>query len=81
MLKAIVTVIDEDNKVLSANMLIDEYNSVPTGLGIDHEFRFKFATLDKDVIDMFNKSCEGFTLRAKEIKEAWEGGTDIDEGK
>lgn len=29
MLKAIVTVLDEDNKVLSANILIEEYNSTP----------------------------------------------------
>lgn len=80
MLKAIVTVLDEDNKVLSANMLIEEYNSTPVAFGIDHEFRFRFTTADMDLINRFNKSCEGFTLRADEIREAWEGGTDIDEG-
>lgn len=79
MLKAIVTIIDEDNKVRSANMLIEEYNATPIPFGTEHEFHFKFATADTDLINRFNKSCEGFNLSADEIKAVWQGGTDIDE--
>lgn len=72
MLKAIVTIIDEDNKVRAANMIIDEYSSTPIPFATEHEFRFRFATADMDLIDRFNKSCEEFTASADEIKKALE---------
>ena len=68
MLKAIVTILDENDRVIQANRLIDETNSVPVGLGIEHEFHFKVVTADEDLIHKFykeiDKECnDGFTLR------------------
>lgn len=48
MLKAIVTVMDENNRILQANRLIFEENSVPVGFGyitgIEHQFNFTVVT-------------------------------------
>jgi hypothetical protein len=57
MLKAIVTVIDENNNVRYANMLINEYNSIPVAFGMEHEFRFKVTTADEDFMRNLYKSC------------------------
>jgi len=79
MLKAIVTVLDENDKIIQANRLIFEERCIPTGFGTEHKFEFGVVTLDDELVDRFNKSLTGFTLRADEIKKACENGTDIDE--
>ena len=80
MLKAIVTVMDENDRILQANRLIFEENSVPVDFGIEHEFHFKVVTADEELIDKFNKISEGFILRADEIREAWKNDMDIYDG-
>ena len=59
MLKAIVTVIDENDKILQANRLIFEENSVPIGYGyitgIEHNFHFTVVTADEETTYKFNK--------------------------
>ena len=80
MLKAIVTVMDENDRILQANRLIFEDRCTPDVFGTKHEFYFNVMTMDDELVDRFNKALTGFTLRADEIKEAWKNGTDIDEG-
>lgn len=77
MLKAIVTVMDENDKILQANRLIFEENGVPVGFGyitgIEHRFSFTVVTADEETTYKFNKIDD-------EIKKALlEGGCDIDE--
>lgn len=59
MLKAIVTVMDENDKILQANRLIFEENSVPIGFGyitgIEHKFCFTVVTADEETKYKFNK--------------------------
>ena len=47
MLKAIVTVLDENDRIVQANRLIFETDSKPVTLGIEHEFRFRIVTADE----------------------------------
>lgn len=78
MLKAIVTVLDENDKILQANRLIFEENSVPVGFGyitgIEHQFNFTVVTADEETTYKFNKIAD-------EIKEGklWKEEPDIDE--
>lgn len=59
MLKAIVTVMDENDRILQNNRLIFEENSVPVEIGyitgIEHEFRFTVVTADEETTYKFNK--------------------------
>ena len=84
MLKAIVTVMDENDKILQANRLIFEENSVPVGFGyitgIEHRFSFSVVTADEETTYKLNKIGESFTLIADEIREAWKNDMDIDDG-
>jgi translation elongation factor EF-1beta len=50
MLKAIVTVMDENDRILDENRLIDEINSTPVGFGVRHDFHFAIVTADKEMI-------------------------------
>ena len=45
MLKAIVTVLDENDRIVQANRLIFETDSKPVTLGIEHEFRFRIREM------------------------------------
>ena len=71
MLKAIITVLDEDDKILAANRLIfeDPYLERPIYLGTEHVFNFKIITMDKEVMDKYDdfisKSCQ---INSDEIK-------------
>lgn len=71
MLKAIITVLDEDDKILAANRLIFEEPGLerPIYLGTEHTFNFKFITMDKEVMDKYDdfisKSCQ---INSDEIK-------------
>lgn len=53
MLKAIITVLDENDRILQANRLIFENNCKPIPFGTEHEFHFKVVTADDDLIDQF----------------------------
>jgi hypothetical protein len=68
MLKAIVTVLDENDRILQANRLIFETNSRPVDFGMDvqteHEFHFTVLTVDEEMMKKIN-------LTADEIREAW----------
>lgn len=57
MLKAIVTVLDENDKILQANRLIFETDSKPVLLGTEHEFYFKIVTADEEFMNKVYKSC------------------------
>lgn len=75
MLKAIVTVMDENDRIIQANRLIFENEpfGTPVSFGIEHEFYFKVVTADEEFIRKLTEDCTaGFTLRADEIREAWE---------
>ena len=52
MLKAIVTVLDENDRILQANCLIFEKEpfGTPVAFGIEHEFYFKIVTADEEII-------------------------------
>ena len=84
MLKAIVTVLDENDRILQANRLIFEENSVPIGYGfvtgIEHKFCFTVVTSDEETTYKLNKIGESFTLRADEIREERKNDMDIDDG-
>ena len=73
MLKAIVTVMDENDRILQDKKLIFETDSTPVGLGTRHEFNFAVVTANEEVTNKI-------TRRADEIREAWENDMDIDDG-
>ena len=54
MLKAIVTVLDENDRILQANRLIFETNNRPVDFGMDvqteHEFHFTVLTVDEEMM-------------------------------
>ena len=52
MLKAIVTVMDENDRIIQANRLIYETNGfgTPITFGIEHDFHFKVVTADEEMI-------------------------------
>ena len=66
MLKAIITVLDENDKILAANRLIYEelYLGKPVYLGDEHTFIFKIVTPDKEFTDKY----ENFIINQDEIK-------------
>jgi hypothetical protein len=66
MLKAIVTVTDENDKILQANRLIFENDSKPVDFGIRHDFYFSVVTADEDFMHKLYEACG--------IKEELEGG-------
>ena len=68
MLKAIVTVMDENDRILQANKLIYETNSRPVGLGIEHEFHFNVVTADEEMMRSAWKNC------VDEIREEYKNG-------
>jgi hypothetical protein len=64
MLKAIVTVLDENDRILQANRLIFETNSRPVDVQTEHEFHFTVLTVDEEMMKKIN-------LTSDEIREAW----------
>ena len=58
MLKAIITVLDENDKILQANRLIFESSCKPIPFGTEHEFHFNIVTADDDLIDKFYESLD-----------------------
>jgi hypothetical protein len=50
MLKAIVTVMDENDRILHENKLIFETDAIPVGLGVRHDFNFSVVTADEELI-------------------------------
>ena len=71
MLKAIITVLDEDDKILAANrMIFEELDLIrPVYLGAEHTFIFKLITANKEVMDKYDdfisKTCQ---INSDEIK-------------
>jgi hypothetical protein len=67
MLKAIVTVMDENDRIIQANRLIFETDPLgtPVGCGIEHDFHFKIITADEELIRKVTE--EGLKLSAEEI--------------
>ena len=55
MLKAIITVKDENDRILDHNKVIYEYNSRPVAFGTAHDFHFCIVTADEDKLKI-NKS-------------------------
>jgi len=69
MLKAIVTVLDENDRIIQANRLIFETDlGTPVGFGIEHDFHFKIVTADEEMIK------ELTTPSVDEIREMVMGG-------
>ena len=58
MLKAIITVLDENDKILQTNRLIFESACKPIPFGTEHEFHFNVVTADDDLIDKFYESLD-----------------------
>lgn len=50
MLKAVITVMDENGEILDENRLIDETNSIQVGFGVRHDFHFAIVTADREMI-------------------------------
>ena len=48
MLKAIVTVLDENDKIIQANRLIFEERCTPIAFGTEHRFEFRVVTADDE---------------------------------
>jgi len=67
MLKAIVTVMDENDRIIQDKGLIFETCSKPISLGIAHEFCFQVVTANEEVMSKI-------TSRDDEIPEG-DGGT------
>lgn len=70
MLKAIVTVMDEDDRIIQANRLIFETEpfGIPVGCGIEHDFHFKIVTADEEMIEKLITPM----LSAEEIRKMME---------
>lgn len=58
MLKAIVTVLDESDRIIQANRIIFEDDCTPVAFGTEHEFRFKVVTADDDLLDRLQKGLD-----------------------